>query len=90
MAIGLFYLAAKASAYTATRDWIVRQFASLPMLPSNHSCLEQCLRQRIREARGRITQLRTVIHLNVPALAPGRASIVNELQLDIIVLSHQV
>jgi hypothetical protein len=79
MAIGLSYLAAKAAAYTAAVGWIVRQFASLATLPSNHSYLEQCLRQRVTEARGRITQLRTVIQLNVPALVPHGVSIVKEL-----------
>jgi hypothetical protein len=90
MAIGLSYLAAKAPAYMATGDWIARQFAGLATRPSNHSCLEQCLRQRIREAKGRITQLRTVIQLNIPALVPRGASIVSELQPDTIVLSRQV
>jgi hypothetical protein len=87
MTVGLSYLAAKAVEYAATLNWIVDQLATLPAFSSNHPHLEQSLSQRIREARRRITGLRTVIQLNVPSLVPRGISIVNQLQLDIYVLS---
>jgi hypothetical protein len=88
MAAGLSYLAAKAAEYTATLDWIVSQFASTPTLASNHPHLEQQLSRRVTDARTRITQLRTIVQLNVPALVPRGVSVINELQLDIYVLSE--
>ena len=88
MAVGLSYLAAKAAEYSARVDWIAGQLANIPTLSSHHSYLDQHLSQRIREARKRIARLRTIIQLNIPALLPRGVSIVNELQLDIYVLSQ--
>lgn len=88
MAVGLAYLAAKAAEYTATLDWVVNQFASILALHSNHPHLEQQLDHRIREARRRISQLRTIIQMNASSLVPRGVSVVNELQLDVYILSQ--
>jgi len=82
------YLAVKAAEYSATINWIEWRLQSLPTLNEAHPTLSALLTQRIHAAQKRINRLKTIVSLGLSQLARRAVSVVNELEYDVIILSH--
>jgi hypothetical protein len=88
MSAGLNYLAAKSIEYATTMDWLSSEFSRIPDLAMRHAHVANQINLRMAEARRRIALLETIVRLNRAALLPRGVSVVNELQLDVYVLSE--
>jgi hypothetical protein len=88
MPTALLYLSAKASEFSSTLNWLSDQFSSIPDFHNRHPHLQRQVDSQLQAARARLATLMRIVQLNSPALAPRGLSFVNQLQLDVYILSE--